>query len=83
MNVDRAIARWEGEGGAIPQVQSSRDRHGERFKALTLRQILVPIDFSPESLKTLRYAKRVAERFKAKLHLVHVVTPPPQLPPRP
>jgi nucleotide-binding universal stress UspA family protein len=82
MNVDRAIARWEGEGGAIPQVQSSRDRHGERFKALTLGQILVPIDFSPESLKTLRYAKRVAERFKAKLHLIHVVTPPSLLPPR-
>ena len=53
------------------------------MKPLTLRRILVPMDFSPESLKTLRYAKRLGARFKAKLHLVNVVTePPPLLPPR-
>jgi len=73
MDVHSAIARWESEGGAIPQVQSPR----QRFKALMLRRVLVPIDFSPESLKTLHYAKRLGERFKAKLHLVYVVTPPP------
>ena len=73
MDVQNAIARWESEGGAIPQVQTSRTH----FKALTLRRILVPIDFSPESLKTLRYAKRLGDRFGAKLHLVHVVTPLP------
>ena len=79
MDVHSAIARWESEGGAIPQVQTPR----QRFKALTMRRILVPIDFSPESLKTLRYAKRLGERFKAKLHLVHVVTPPLALFPQP
>ena len=72
MDVHNAIARWESEGGAIPQVQTPR----QRFKALTVRRILVPVDFSPESLKALRYAKRLGERFKAKLHMVHVVTPP-------
>jgi nucleotide-binding universal stress UspA family protein len=72
MDVHTAIARWESEGGAIPQVQTPR----QRFKALTVRRILVPVDFSPESLKALRYAKRLGERFHAKLHLVHVVTPP-------
>jgi nucleotide-binding universal stress UspA family protein len=71
MDVSNAIARWESEGGAIPQVQTPRSH----FKALTLRRILVPIDFSPESLKTIRYAKRLSERFGAKLHLVHVLTP--------
>ena len=79
MDIHSAIARWESEGGAIPQVQTPR----QRFKALTMRRILVPIDFSPESLKTLRYAKRLGERFKAKLHLVHVVTPPLALFPQP
>jgi nucleotide-binding universal stress UspA family protein len=83
MEIQNAIARWESEGGAIPQVQSSRRRESERMKALTLRRILVPIDFSPESLKTLRYAKRLGERFKAKLYLVHVVTPPLALFPQP
>lgn len=78
MDVNNAIARWESEGGAIPQAQSPR----QRFKALTLRRILVPIDFSPESLKTLRYAKRLSERFGAKLHLLHVITPPPDFLPQ-
>ena len=73
MDIHKAIARWESEGGAIPQAQTP----GQRFKALMLRRILVPIDFSSESLNTLRYAKLLGERFEAKLHLVHVVTPPP------
>src|ERR1044071_4541791 len=71
MDVQNAIARWEGEGGAIPQIQTPR----AHFKPLMLRRILVPIDFSPESLKTLRYAKWLSEQFGARLHLVHVVTP--------
>ena len=77
MEIQSAIARWESEGGAILQAQSSRKRASERMKSLTVQRILVPIDFSPESLKTLHYAQRLGERFKAKLHLVHVVTPPP------
>ena len=83
MEVHNAIARWESEGGAIPQVQRSRKPESEQIRPLTVRRILVPIDFSPESLKALRYAKRLVERFKAKLHMVHVVTPPLVLFPRP
>src|SRR5581483_9358318 len=83
MELHNAIARWESEGGAIPQVQRSRKRGSEQVKPLTIRRILVPIDFSPESLKALRYAKRLVERFKAKLHMVHVVTPPLVLFPQP
>lgn len=47
-----------------------------------LREVLVPIDFSPESFKTLRYAKLLRKRFGADLHLVHVVTPPSPSRPR-
>jgi nucleotide-binding universal stress UspA family protein len=72
MDIQNAIARWEGEGGAVPQVQ----KLGRGFKPLTLRRVLVPIDFSPASLETLRYAKRLGERFRARLHLVHVIIPP-------
>ena len=39
------------------------------------RRILAPIDFSPESEKTLRFAKRLATKFGAKVHLAHIVAP--------
>lgn len=78
MDIHNAIARWEGEGGAVPQAQTLR----QRFKALALRRVLVPIDFSPESLQALRYAKRLSERFAARLHLIHVVAPPPSFLPQ-
>ena len=83
MEIHNAIARWESEGGAIPQVVRSRKPESEQIRPLRIRRILVPIDFSPESLKALRYAKRLVERFKAKLHMVHVVTPPLVLFPQP
>lgn len=77
MNLDRWIARWEGEGGAVPQVVSARKRSSrEQTNVITLRTILVPIDFSPESLKTLRYARLLGRRFSATLRLVHVVNLP-------
>ncbi len=48
-----------------------------KLKTIRLRRILVPIDFSPASLETLRIAKLLAARFGAKLHLVHVIAPAP------
>lgn len=42
---------------------------------LKLSSILVPIDFSSESKKALRYAVPFAEQFGAKLTLLHVVEP--------
>ena len=46
------------------------------------RRILVPIDFSEESMNTLRLAKLLAERWRAQLDLLHVIAPlPPIFPP--
>jgi nucleotide-binding universal stress UspA family protein len=42
------------------------------MKKLRLRNILVPIDFSPMSISAIDYAKRIASRFEATVHLVHV-----------
>src|SRR6185503_6587397 len=40
-----------------------------------LKQILVPMDFSENSRKALRYAERFAEEFEASIVLLHVVEP--------
>jgi nucleotide-binding universal stress UspA family protein len=42
---------------------------------LRVKSILVPLDFSPPSMKALHYAVAFARQFKAKLTLVHVVEP--------
>ncbi|MGE5316209.1 MAG: universal stress protein, partial [Acidobacteriota bacterium] len=42
---------------------------------LSLKKILVPIDFSEYSKKALRYAFRFAEQFSASLTLLYVVEP--------
>ncbi len=44
---------------------------------LRLKTILVPTDFSTESLRALRYAIPFADQFGAKLVLLHVVEPMP------
>ena len=43
--------------------------------ALTLRSILVPVDFSAESKKALRYAISLARQYGAKITLINVVEP--------
>lgn len=40
-----------------------------------VKSILVPLDFSPPSIKALHYAVAFARQFKAKVTLVHVVEP--------
>ena len=65
------------KGGAVPEVKIRRKRGaGKARPAITLGRILVPIDFSPESLKTLRFAKLLAMQPGARLHLTNVVSPP-------
>lgn len=41
-----------------------------------IKRILVPIDFSANSMRALDYARGVAQRFDASLHLVHVCEVP-------
>jgi universal stress protein A len=43
---------------------------------LTYRVILVPIDFSEHSKKTIRYATRFAARYEARIRLLHVFQVP-------
>jgi universal stress protein A len=40
-----------------------------------LLRILVPLDFSGKSRQALRYAVPVAQKFSARIHLVHVLPP--------
>jgi len=40
-----------------------------------LSRILVPVDFSDQSLGMLRYAKLIAERYSAEVTLLHVLSP--------
>lgn len=47
--------------------------------AITLKRILVPVDFSPLSKKALLYAGRLAQQFNAEVTLFHVVEP--EIPP--
>lgn len=50
---------------------------------LTLRQILVPTDFSNEARSAFAYGAALADTFKAKLHVLHVlqrIVSPPEVP---
>ena len=42
------------------------------MKSLSVRNILVPIDFSPASMQALDYAVSLAKQFRATIHLLHV-----------
>jgi len=44
--------------------------------ALRIKTILVPTDFSAESLKAIQHASTLAKEFGAILRLVHAVEPP-------
>jgi len=43
--------------------------------AISLKRILVPVDFSPLSKKALHYATRMARQFHAEVNIFHVVEP--------
>jgi nucleotide-binding universal stress UspA family protein len=42
------------------------------MKRTTIRNILVPVDFSERSIQAIETARRLAQRFSATIHLVHV-----------
>ena len=60
---------------AISPVNDDRTFDLTMDKKLQIRSILVPIDFSAPSTKALKYAAAFAERFGAKLTLLHVIEP--------
>jgi universal stress protein A len=45
-----------------------------------LLRILVPLDFSGKSRQALRYAGPIAQKFSARIHLVHVLPAPGKTP---
>src|SRR6516225_6694045 len=52
---------------------SERDTAGkENRDALQIRNILVPVDFSAPSLRSLEFALPLVRHFSADLHLIHV-----------
>lgn len=46
-----------------------------RKVAVTCRNIVVPVDFSEESMSAVEAALPFARKFKGKIHLVHIVEP--------
>jgi universal stress protein A len=59
------------DGGAV-QRYSAKEAVGAH---MNLRRILVPVDFSRESAKAMRYAVTLARQFDASITLVHVIEP--------
>ena len=82
MKLHKAVKKAEAE-------QESRYSKGDCAKisteswgghqALQIKRILVPVDFSDPSKKTLQYALSVAREFGSELILLHVVQPYPIL----
>lgn len=64
----RAFAKQRrDEGATAPQIRA--------MKKPAIRNILVPIDFSPLSLKSIAQARKIARHFEATIHLLHVSSP--------
>lgn len=60
----------------IPAKSSARGVLGRvRASYPRLLHILVPLDFSGQSRQALRYAVPLAQKFSARIHLVHVLRP--------
>jgi nucleotide-binding universal stress UspA family protein len=60
-------------GATIPIKLPIPSRSASAEPKLKLKTIVVPIDFSAESKKALRYASKLAAQFGSTLQLVHVV----------
>jgi universal stress protein A len=58
-------------------IETHRFRDAVAHPNWQLKNILVPVDFSPASQNAFRYALRFAEEFGAEVTLLHVVEPPP------
>ena len=65
-----AAAKTKGPSGQAPRLPTAVSRKGGK-----LRNILVPVDFSPVSTEAIEIAKDVARCFGASIHLLHVHHP--------
>lgn len=50
------------------------------MKQLKIKKILVPVDFSRASARTLHFATRLASSFESRLYVLHVIYDPPDRP---
>lgn len=64
---------------APPTPESARNCRLDVDLAPRWKNILVPVDFSLESMKTLSYASQLAESLDASLYLIHVLAEPSML----
>jgi nucleotide-binding universal stress UspA family protein len=70
-------------GKAASRVKSPGKRQRKRTKPTVdtpivhahVKRILVPVDFSPPSLRAVRFAREWAVRFRAEVCLLHVIEP--------
>jgi nucleotide-binding universal stress UspA family protein len=60
------------EFGKQRQAQQRRGVHHIAMKRPMIRNVLAPVDFSDMSIDAIATAKRLAQRFGAAIHLVHV-----------
>jgi nucleotide-binding universal stress UspA family protein len=66
-----------GTVNALQNLSPEKEGAGSPREAPTeLKQILVPIDFSPASQRGLAFAAGIAARFRSQIHLLYVVEPP-------
>lgn len=66
---------------SAPKSSSARSVIGQvRASYPRLLRILVPLDFSGKSRQALRYAIPIAQKFSARIHLVHVLPAQAKLP---
>ena len=68
---------------STPKSAAGRASSGAKSSTFRLKRILVPLDFSGESRQALPHAIGLAEKFGARIVLVHVVAPvlTPAMPP--
>ncbi len=73
----KPLRKPTGRRAAAPsrRTTAARRRSVRPGRKLSIRRILIPIDFSGHSKNALKYAIPMAQQFGASLHLVYVVEP--------
>ncbi len=72
-----SVVRTDSESKRVIQVTGAkRRRRSSEPPVLSLGRILVPMDFSGKSRQALEFAVPLAERYRGRVFLIHVVQPP-------